>query len=445
MTAFDEKTSRTLSELKDTTSLNARLTSDDQAQDAKAYDRHNSEESGEEASKASSRTVPSVLIVAGEASSSLYAQRLLEKWQADGIEVEAFGIGSRQMEALGFECLGRSEELAVVGLQEVLAHLPQIRHVLNALVAQAEKRRPRFALLLDYPDFNFRLAKKLKHLGIRVIYYISPQLWAWRTSRIKLVQKYIDRMLVLFPFEEKFYRDRGISADFVGHPALDEMDASLFHTPLLLEKRHRYGIADDELVLALMPGSRRSEIKHHLRTQLEAARIVTLQSPKVRPVILVAPTLEREFIQEQIREQMGSVDFPVQLIKDEPLEMISLADIVLVASGTATLMVGLMEKPMVIMYRMNALTAFFARLLVRHTKYFGMVNLVMDRQVVPELFQDDANPERLAKEILVFANDPRHRENIRSELKDLKNRLGSRGATTEVARILSAYLERKTP
>ncbi len=388
-------------------------------------------------------SVPSVLIIAGEASSSLYAQRLLEKWQTDGVEVNAFGIGSRQMEALGFECLGRSEEMAVVGLQEVLAHLPHIRRVFHSLVAEAEKRRPQFALLLDYPDFNFRLAKKLKGLGIRVIYYISPQIWAWRTGRIKLVQKYIDRMLVLFPFEEKFYRDRGVTADFVGHPALDEMDASLFNNQIRAEKRHRFGLGDDELVLALMPGSRRSEIKHHLKTQLEAAQVVTQKNPKVRAVILVAPTLDREFIQEQIREQMGAIDFSVQLIKDGPLEMISIADIVLVASGTATLMVGLMEKPMVIMYRMNALTAFFAKLLVRHTKFFGMVNLVMDRQVVPELFQDEANPERLAHEILLFANDPRHRESVRSELQDLKNRLGSRGATNEVARILSAYFERK--
>jgi lipid-A-disaccharide synthase len=378
----------------------------------------------------------SVLIVAAEASSALYAQRLLEKWKRDGTPVRAFGIGSGDMESLGFERLGHSEELAVVGVQEVLAHLSDIVGVFNRLVSEAGKRKPKFALLLDYPDFNFRLAKKLKALGIPVVYYISPQIWAWRSGRVKLVQKYIDRMLVLFPFEKDFYLKHGVQVDFVGHPALDEINDSLFDERVRQERRQRFSIAKEDTVLALMPGSRRSEIKHHLQIQLDTARLVLRQSPSTRVLLLVAPTLDRN----ELRLKLADVDFPIQLVKEPPMEMINLADIALVASGTATLMVGLMEKPMVIMYRMNRLTACLAKRLVKSTPFFGMVNLIMGRKVVPELFQDEASPARLAEEVLKLIADPAHRSRVVNYLKRVKERLGSKGATENVARILSGYL-----
>lgn len=376
----------------------------------------------------------SVLIVAAEASSSLYAQRLLEHWRAEGRDVRAFGIGSRAMEKLGFERIGRSEEMAVVGLQEVIKHFPLIRKVFFGLLDEAKKRKPKFALLLDYPDFNLRLAKKLKALGIPVIYYISPQVWAWRTDRVKLIKRVVDHMLVLFPFEEPFYREHGVRVDFVGHPLLDELPPPMSEKDFLFEKR-KYGLGADELVLGLMPGSRHSEIQHHLRTQLEAAAIVMRRNPNVQPVLLLAPTLERADVEPYLEE----FPFSIQIIKDEPLKMISLADVLLVASGTATLMVGLMEKPMVIMYRMNAVTAWLAKKLVTKTKFFGMANLIMDRLVVPELFQEDANPERLAEELLRYLDDPRERDRARKDLALIKEKLGNRGATVNVARILDGY------
>lgn len=378
----------------------------------------------------------SVLIVAAEASSSLYAQRLLETWQKQGARVDAFGIGSREMEKLGFECLGRSEDLAVVGVQEVLAHISEIWDVFHGLVAEAEKRKPKFALLLDYPDFNFRLAKKLKRLGIPVVYYISPQIWAWRKGRISLVRKYIDRMLVLFPFEKGFYEKHGVQVDFVGHPALDEITSALFDEKILRERRQRFNLAADDVVVALMPGSRRSEIKHHLAIQLEAAKLVVEKAPATKIVLLVAPSLDRE----ELRARLAHVDFPIQLVKEPPMEMISLVDVALVASGTATLMVGMLEKPMVIMYRMNPITAFLAKWLVQDTPFFGMVNLLMGRKVVPELFQAAANPRRLADEVLQLVTDPEKRKAVRGELREVRTRLGERGATEKVAGILRGYL-----
>lgn len=390
--------------------------------------------SGEGRAADSSRD--SVLIIAAEASSSLYAQRLLESWKAEGRKIDAFGIGSRSMEKLGFECLGRSEELAIVGLTEVLKHLPVIRRVFNGLLEQAEKRRPKFALLLDYPDFNLRLAKQLHKRGIKVIYYISPQVWAWRTGRVKQIKRDVDHMLVLFPFEEKFYREHGVRCDFVGHPLLDELPEAAADREQIKFQRSRFGLGDKEIVLGLMPGSRNSEIEHHLETQIRATEILVKKMPQVRPVLMVAPTLDREKFGEAIERSSASI----QIVKEDPLDMIALADVMLVASGTATLMVGLMEKPMVIMYRMTAVTAWFAKRLVTKTKFFGLVNLVMDRLVVPELFQEDANPERLALELERLASGP-VREKALNDLAGVRAALGSRGATKRVLAILNGYLD----
>jgi lipid-A-disaccharide synthase len=380
-----------------------------------------------------------VLIIAAEASSSLYAKRLLETWKAEGREVDAFGIGSRDMERLGFECIGRSEEMAVVGLQEVIKHYPLIRQTFYQLIEQAEKRKPRFALLMDYPDFNLRLAKELKKRGIRVIYYISPQVWAWRTGRVKTIRKVVDHMLVLFPFEEPFYKEHGVRADFVGHPLLDELPDQESEAQKSV-RRERFGVGPRDIVLGLMPGSRNSEIEHHLQTQLETAKILVRQNPRIRPILMVAPTLDRD----KLKSLIGDMDLSIQIIKDEPMEMIALADVILVASGTATLMVGLMKKPMVIMYRMNSITAWLAKKLVTKTKFFGMANLILDRRVVPELFQEEANPKRLASELTPMIEDFDFRNRVAEELGVLRDRLGNRGATNKVASILSDYFQSRS-
>lgn len=379
---------------------------------------------------------PSVLIIAAEASSSIYAQRLLEHWKAQDQNVRAFGIGSRGMEKLGFEVLGRSEDLAVVGLQEVIAHFPLIRKTFHSLVDEAAKRKPKFALLLDYPDFNLRIAKKLKKLGIPVIYYISPQVWAWRTGRVNLIKKVVDHILVLFPFEEEFYRKNEMKVSFVGHPLLDELHRESFDENVRRERRQRYGVQDNEFVIGLMPGSRRSEIKHHLQVQLDTLRELMKIHPKVRPFLLVAPSLDRD----EISRQITGVDLPIQIVKDDPVKMVQLTDAILCASGTATLMVGLMEKPMVIMYRMNSVTAWLAKKLVTHTKFFGLVNLIMDERVVPELFQEQANPKDMARELSRYVSDQQYRELTQSKLKQVKQKLGARGATEKVANILTEYL-----
>jgi lipid-A-disaccharide synthase len=379
---------------------------------------------------------PDILIVAGEASSALYARRLLEHWQREGRAVRAFGIGSREMEALGFEIYGRSEELAVVGLVEVLRHYRDIKAVFHRLLHEARQRRPKVALLLDYPGFNLRLAQALEPLGIPIVYYVSPQVWAWKKSRVWTIKRLVDRMLCVLPFEQAFYRQFGIDVDFVGHPLLDEIDPALFDPGQRARLRAAHGLAPTDLVLGLMPGSRNSEIRHHLQVQLRAAGLLRARHPALKVALLVAPSLDLE----QIRALAGQVPFPLVFIQDDSLKMASLTDLVLCASGTATLVVGLVHKPMVIMYRMNALTARIARWVVRGKAHFGLVNLILDARVVPELFQEQASPEELARELGRYLEDEAYLRRTQSALMQLQERLGAGGATKRVAHIVETYL-----
>lgn len=373
-----------------------------------------------------------ILIVAAEASSSLYALRLLEYWQKTKQPVQAFGIGSRDMEKSGFEIVGRAEELAVVGLIEVLAHWSKIKFTFESLVQKAKIEKPDVVLLMDYPDFNLRLAKEVKALGLRVVYYISPQIWAWRKSRVNLIRKYVDQMIVLFPFEVDFYRANGIEAKFLGNPLLDEMKDAFVDSAQLDREREMCGIPKGNVILGLMPGSRKSELDHHLSVQIETAQLLAQKIKNLSVVLMVAPTLTLE----EVRARLPKYDFQLHLIKRPPIEMIRLTHFILCASGTATLMVALLKVPMIIMYRFKPLTVFIARFFLKPPKFFGLPNLIMDKMIVPEIFQEEANPANLATECAKFLNSAESRNQKSDELGELYNRLGQQGATERVAQTI---------
>lgn len=382
-------------------------------------------------------TKKEVLIIAAEASSALYAERLLEYWNKNSEDVPCcFGVGNYAMESLGFEIIGRSEEMAVVGLQEVIVHWSLIKNTYQKILAEAKKRKPKIALLLDYPEFNLRMAKDLKELGIKVIYYISPQIWAWRTGRVHNIKKVVDRMLVILPFEKEFYQKYNVPVDFVGHPLLDEIDPKLFDRDFINFKREKFGLKKEDLILGLMPGSRKSEIKHHLSAQLEASRLLLLKYPFLKIVLLLAPTLDRKLVMGELEK----FDLPIHIVKDQPMEMIAITDMILCASGTATLMVGLLRKPMVIMYKMNALTAKVAKLLVTKTPFFGLANLILNERAVPELFQEEADPKFLVENISVYIDSKEKYDQTARHLAQLQFKLGEKDATARVARILDEYL-----
>lgn len=378
-----------------------------------------------------------VLIVAAEASSVTYAQRILEAWKKQGRKIQAFGVGSQDMENMGFERLGKSEEMAVVGAAEIISAYSHLKSVFDNLVAEAEKRRPKVAIVMDYPEFNLMLAKKLHALGIPVVYYISPQVWAWRKGRVKTIKKYCKKVFVLFPFEVPFYEEHGVPVEFVGHPLLDELDERLIDD-LEYRKTHRNqcGIRDNEIVLGLMPGSRRLEVKQHFDIQLDAARILSKKFPNLKVLILTAPTFTKEYMQDRLE----NFRLPYMLLKDEPFRMIHLVDMMLVASGTATLQVGLLKKPMVIMYKMKWLTGVFAKLFVRGTKFFGLVNLILNKEAVPELFQGEVTAENLAAELERYVLDKKYHDQVVSDLGQVRQYLGDKGATQRVVKALEEYL-----
>lgn len=375
------------------------------------------------------------MIIAAEASSSHYALKLMQHWKAAGKNYSFFGVGSDAMAEAGFERFGKSEEMAVVGLAEIVEHYSQLKTIFNSLVAQAAVRRPQVVILMDYPEFNLMLAKKLHAMGLKNFYYISPQIWAWRKGRIETIKKYCEKAFLLFPFEAEFYKSKNVPHEFVGHPLLDELNEDFLDPVKIQFSKEKYGIKKTEKLLALMPGSRRGELDQHLDIQLEVARRLMLKYPNLRTAVFLAPTIRKE----EMQARLDNFKSPYILLQDDPNKMISMADYVLVASGTATLMVGLLQKPMVIMYRLKWLTGVFAKFFIR-VKFFGLVNLILDKEVVPERKQNEANPDELFKLLDRFISDPEYTAGVITALKNLTLHLGQKGATKRVAESLEKYL-----
>lgn len=377
-----------------------------------------------------------ILIVAAEASSVLYAEQLLQHWTKQGVLHQYFGVGSHSMERLGFHCIGYAENMAVMGFSEVIKHYSDIKKVFTDIVFEVEKEKPAVAILLDYPGFNLRLSKELHQRGVPVIYYISPQIWAWKKKRVYTVKAFVSKMLVVFPFEVEFYQQFGVPVEYVGHPLLDELRDEHMNQDLIALKRGRLGINPGQKVLGLMPGSRKQEIERHLSVQLKVAEELCKTHSDLKVILLVAPTLSKEYIQNYLED----LKFPLTILQDEPFNMICLADALLAASGTATLMVGLLEKPMVIMYKVSWLSAFIGRRLVKG--FFGLVNLLSKKEIVPEIFQERATLEFLLPLTEKALFDEPYRQSVIADLRSLKANLGQKGVTPRVASAIDQFLHR---
>lgn len=365
-----------------------------------------------------------VLIVATEASADLHAARALEELRKLRPGIEPFGMGGPHLAAAGLECLHRAEEMSVMGLAEVLPRIPAILRILRSLEAAARERRPAVALLVDAPDFNLRLASRLKALGIRVVYYVSPTVWAWRAGRVKKIARVVDRMLCILPFEERFYQGTGVSARFVGHPFAERP------LPEPPERyRERLALPAGRTTIALVPGSRRSEVRRIFPAMLQAAERIRARHPDACFVVPVAPTLPEAVV----RAHLGAhPDLPVSLVKGQADAVVGASDAALVKSGTSVLEAALMLRPMVVVYKLSWLTYLVARLLVRLTA-FGLVNLLAGRTVVPELLQRQASPERMADEIERLLGDGEAREAQLAGLREVRASLGEPGAPRRVA------------
>ncbi len=372
-----------------------------------------------------------ILIVAAEASADLHAARALEELRRRRPAVRAFGLGGPRLRAAGLEALYGAEELSVMGIGEVLPKIPRILSILRGLSRAAAERRPPAALLVDSPDFNLRLAAKLKRLGVRVVYYVSPMIWAWRRGRTRKIARLVDRMLCILPFEEPFYRGTGVSARFVGHP-LTERPA-----PGPPERyRAALGLDAARTTVALLPGSRPSELRRLLPPMLDAAERIRARHPDVQFVVPVAPTLREEAMRPFLAAHEG---LDVKIVAGRADEAVGASDAALVKSGTATLETALMMRPMVVVYRLSWLSYLLAKLLVR-AAHFALVNILAGRRVVPELLQREANPERMAGEIERLLGDPEARRAQLAGLAEVRASLGEPGASRRVAEELVEVL-----
>jgi len=373
------------------------------------------------------------MISCGEASGDLYAGALINSLRKLDPTVSVFGFGGAQMEAAGARLVGDYRGFSVTGLVEALRVVPKSFLMLRKLRRAAAAERPGVFVAIDFPDFNFRLLKAMRALGIPVVYYISPQLWAWRPGRIDTIKKYVDRMLVIFPFEEELYRKAGVPVEFVGHPLVDLAVPSRDRQTTL----RAAGLDPEKPVVALLPGSRPNELHQILPTLAESAVMMSRDQPGVQFLIARAPALA-----DALFEPLGTLKaagVPHAMIEGATDDVLAAADVVVTASGTATVQAALHGRPMVIVYRLSPLTFALGRAFVRvHT--YGMVNLVAGRPVVPELIQESFTAGKVARETLTLLRDGSTAADMRRGLADVRARLGAPGASARAAEaVLKTY------
>lgn len=351
-----------------------------------------------------------ILISAGEASGEMYGAQLIEPLRRHDPSLEFFGVGGPRMRAAGCDTIVDSKDLAVVGITEILTHLPKIWGLFHKLIAEADKRKPDLAIVIDSPAFNWRVARQMHKRGVPVVYYVAPQFWAWRQGRVRLLREYITKALVIFPFEEKFYRDRGVDATFIGHPLAD------LPKPEIARKQYasQHNLDFNKHWIALMPGSRVKEVRMNLPEMLEAAARLGQNYEFLLPV---APTLDSQLLASLLG---GNVN--VHLVP-EALPALTLSRAGIIASGTATVEAALMNLPFVMVYRVTALTYLLGKSRVR-VPHFAMVNLIAEREVVPELVQHDFTAEKIVAQMRQIIPDGPGRKNMLAGLAEVRARLG---------------------
>lgn len=377
----------------------------------------------------SASTTPSALVVAGEASGDRYGAALATALRHH-LPVRWFGLGGDAMAAAGVELVSHARSVNVLGVVEVVRHLPRVYAVFRRLLAEVDHRQPRLAVLIDFPDFNLRLARQLHRRGIPVVYFIAPQVWAWRRGRLKLLRRYTRKLICIFPFEEEFFRRAGLEVEHVGHPLVDYARPSLNPEEFLAH----YRLRPDRPIVCLLPGSRNQELRRHLPRLLQAAGELHRRGTAAQFTLVRARTVNPALLEELLR---SGPNLPLTVIEDSPYNALAAADLAVIASGTATIEALLLETPMVVVYRVAAPSWWVGKLLVR-TPHYSMVNLIAGQRLVPELIQRDFTAARVASEAERLLRDPAARSRIQHELGRLKQRLGPPGAIERASRAVAA-------
>ena len=376
-----------------------------------------------------------VMISCGEPSGDLYAGALAAEILALAPAASITGFGGDRLAAAGARLVENFSGLSVTGLLEVVRLLPRTYATYRRLLAEADATRPDVFVAIDFPDFNFALARAMKKRGIPVVYYISPQLWAWRAGRMKTMQRVVDRVLVIFPFEEQIYRDAGVPVQWVGHPLFDVQPA---HQPRETFLRG-VGLDAARPVVALLPGSRTNELRAILPDLARGAALLARQVPGVQFIVAQAPHLRDELFAPLA--DLSATGHPVVTVSERADDVLAAADVAIVASGTVTVQAALHECPMIVVYRLSPLTYRLGKPFVRVDTY-AMANLVAGRRVVPELIQDAFTPDAVARLAIELLTDRERADRMKADLRDVRLRLGDRGASRRAAEAVLAAARR---
>ena len=371
-----------------------------------------------------------IMVVAGEASGDMHAAALVRALKRINPNFKYYGVGGEKLRGEGVELIAESSSMAVVGLTEVILKLPSIIKVMNRLTRSFREKKPAVVILVDYPDFNLVLARKAHDRGIKVFYYISPQIWAWRKGRIDTIRRVVDKLAVILPFEALIYQLAGVDAEYVGHPLLDMIPSSSSQE----QARERLGLRSSVATIALLPGSRPSEVARLLPVCLQAAIKMNHQQ-EVQFIMPLASTLSLDFV-----ESITSLyNIDVTIVPNAIYDTLAAADLAIVASGTATLEAGLMETPMIIIYRVSWLTYLLGRMFIK-VQHIGLVNILAGKTIVPELIQGEANAERLAELVDRLLGDQNARARMKIALSKIKAQLGAPGAAERAAQLVTNLL-----
>lgn len=368
-----------------------------------------------------------IFIIAGEASGDMHGAHLAQAIKSMDGSVQLFGVGGQKMQEAGVEILYNLVDLAVVGFIEVIKHYKKFKEIFDNLLEKIELAHPDAVVLIDYPGFNLRLAKKLKEKNICVIYYISPQIWAWGKGRIRLIKKTIDKMIVILKFEEDLYKKYGVDVSFIGHPLLDVAKPQMSKKDFL-KSCHLYS---DLKTVALLPGSREKEVERILPVSIKAAEIISEKMKNTQFVILRSPSVKQKIFDECIRK----TNLHIKIIKDKTYDGINASDLVIAASGTATLETAILNRPVIILYKLSFPTWLIIRCLLR-IRDVGLVNIVARKLIMPEFIQFKARPRRIARQAIDMLTNKERIAKMNKDLLELKDSLGSPGASRRAAKII---------
>ena len=370
-----------------------------------------------------------ILISAGEASSDMYAARLVTALR-ERTQARFFGMGGPRMAEAGVELIADYHEVAVVGIAEVLHKIPSVIGVQNRLKREALRRHAALTILVDSPGTHLGVARRMKQIGVKVGYFIGPQVWAWRAGRVRIVKRRVNQMVVIFPFEEKIYRDAGVPVTFVGHPLVDVVKASMTRA----EFAALHNLDANKPIVTILPGSRPSEIRQNYGRILEACERLHRTNNEIQFVLAEAPNLTSDFF-----SPYASSAVEMKQVRGATYDALAAADCAIVASGTATIEAALLGTPMVVIYRVRPLSAFILRRMIR-TPFFSMVNLIAGRRVVTELIQDDFTPEAVESEVRRLLESPGTTSEMRASLAEVRAKLGPGGAIERAADIFAQML-----